>query len=287
MIHKVTVIGAGTMGRQIALNCAIYGLETTLTDSMPGVLESVADWSKGYLESRVAKGRMSQEDVDAAAARLHLEGDLAKSAEDADLVIEAIVEKLDVKLELFKRLDEICPEKTILASNSSTYMPSQLMEGAPGRQDRFINLHYFNPALVMKLLEIIPCPKTSESTLSACEDFAKRTGKVSIVVRKEIEGYVVNNLLGGINSVAWFLLENGYASLEDIDKGATLGLGHPMGPFQLMDASGLDTILAVRQARHETDPQKHPAPTEILIEKVEKGELGVKSGKGFYDYSKK
>lgn len=287
MIRKVTVIGAGTMGRQIALNCAICGIETVLNDSFPKALEDVAGWSEQYLQSRLDKGKMTQEQIDAAKAAFHLEGDLEKAAADTDLVIEAIIEDLDIKLELFKKLDAICPEKTILASNSSTYMPSQLMEGAPGRPEKYLNLHYFNPALHMKLLEIIPCSKTSEETLEACRDFAQRTNKVSIVVQKEIEGYIVNNLLGGINSVAWFLLENGYASVEDIDKGATLGLGHPMGPFRLMDASGLDTILSVRKARHEANPEKHPAPNEILTGMVERGDLGVKSGKGFYEYPKK
>lgn len=275
------------MGRQIALNCAIHGMETVLNDSMTQVLDTVEAWSKDYLKSRVEKGKLTQEQADAAQSCFRLESDLIKAVEDTDLVIEAIIEKLDAKLDLFKKLDAVCQSNVILSSNSSTFLPSQLMEGAASRQDKFINLHYFNPALHMKLLEIVLCPNTSEKTLAAIKDFSDKTGKVSIVVHKEIEGYVVNNLLGGINSIAWFLLENGYASVEDIDKGATLGLGHPMGPFRLMDASGLDTILAVRKARHETNPEKHPAPNNILTGMVDRGELGVKSGKGFYEYTKK
>jgi 3-hydroxybutyryl-CoA dehydrogenase len=286
-IKKVTVIGGGTMGRQIALNNAIHGLETFLNDNSPDVMENVAKWSLEYLSGRVSKGKLTQEQMDKTLGNFKLERDLTKAVADADLVLEAIVENLDAKLELFKKLNDICSDKTILASNSSTYTPSQLSSVLPERLDKYVNLHYFVPALVMKLLEIVLGPHTSEETLKACQEYSDATGKTFIVVQKEVEGYVVNNLLGGINSIAWFLLENGYASVEDIDKGATHGLGHPMGPFQLMDAAGLDTILAIRKARHEINPEKYPAPAQLLIDKVARGECGVKTGKGFYDYGKK
>lgn len=285
-IKKVTVIGGGTMGRQIALNAAVKGFEVRLNDSFPGVLDAVGEWSKNYLSGRVAKGKMSEEAAADIAGRFVLEADLKKAAEDADLVIEAIIEDLEIKKELFSQLDVICPEKTIFASNSSTFFPSQY-SSVTNRAHKVVGLHYFNPALVMQLVELILSADTDPDTLESVKAFGEAIGKSVIVVKKEIEGFIVNNLFGGITNVAWYLLENGFASVEDIDIAAEKGLGHPMGPFRTMDHSGLDTILNVRKSRHEMNPEKHPAPTQLLVDKVAKGETGVKAGRGFYDYSKK
>jgi len=285
-IRRVTVIGGGTMGRQIALNAAINGFDTTVNDSFPSVLEKVEAWSKQYLEGRVAKGKMTAEEAAAVAGRFHMESGLEKAAAQADLVIEAVIEDLEVKKELFTKLDQICPAETILASNSSTFFPSQY-NVATKRPHKVIGAHYFNPALVMQLVEVVLSEQTDEDTIQTLQAFGAAIKKQVIVVRKEIEGFVVNNLFGGICSAAWELLEGGYATVEDIDIAAEKGLGHPMGPFRTMDASGLDTIYSVRKSRHELDPVKHPAPSPILEQKVRKGETGVKAGKGFYDYTKK
>lgn len=285
-IRKVTVIGGGTMGRQIALNAAINGFDTTVNDSFPNVLENVAAWSTQYLDGRIAKGKMSKDEATAVMGNFHLESDLEKAAAQADLVIEAIIENLDAKKELFAKLDQICPPETILASNSSTFFPSQY-NTATKRPNKVIGAHYFNPALVMQLVEVVLSEQTDEDTIQTLREFGAAVKKKVIVVRKEIEGFVVNNLFGGICSAAWELLEGGYATVEDIDIAAEKGLGHPMGPFRTMDSSGLDTIYSVRKSRHELNPEKHPAPSPILEEKVRKGETGVKAGKGFYDYSKK
>lgn len=282
---KVTVIGAGTMGRQIALNAAINECITTLNDQSEQVLADVKKWSDGYLDSRVRKGKMTEQEALDTKSRFLLEIDLEKAAKDADLVIEAIVENLDVKLGLFEELERICGSDTVFASNSSTFFPSQYSV-ATKRPDKVIGMHYFNPALQMELLEVVLSDDVSEETLETVKAYGKQTKKKVIVVQKEIPGFVVNNIFGGITSIAWELLDGGYASYEDIDIAAEKGLGHPMGPFRTMDYSGLDTILSVRKSRHELDPEKYPAPNEVLTEMVEKGRLGVKTGEGFYNYKK-
>lgn len=282
---KVTVIGAGTMGRQIALNAAINECITTLNDQSEQVLADVKKWSDGYLDSRVRKGKMTEQEALDTKNRFLLEIDLEKAAKDADLVIEAIVEKLDVKLALFAELERICGSDTVFASNSSTFFPSQYSV-ATKRPDKVIGMHYFNPALQMELLEVVLSDDVSAETLEAVKAYGRQTKKKVIVVQKEIPGFVVNNIFGGITSIAWELLDGGYASYEDIDIAAEKGLGHPMGPFRTMDYSGLDTILSVRKSRHELDPEKYPAPNEVLTEMVEKGRLGVKTGEGFYNYKK-
>lgn len=282
---KVTVIGAGTMGRQIALNAAINECITTLNDQSEQVLADVKKWSDGYLDSRVRKGKMTEQEALDTKERFLLEIDLEKAAKDADLVIEAIVENLDVKLGLFAELERICGSDTVFASNSSTFFPSQYSV-ATKRPDKVIGMHYFNPALQMQLLEVVLSDDVSAETLEAVKAYGKQTKKKVIVVQKEIPGFVVNNIFGGITSIAWELLDGGYASYEDIDIAAEKGLGHPMGPFRTMDYSGLDTILSVRKSRHELDPEKYPAPNEVLTEMVEKGRLGVKTGEGFYNYKK-
>lgn len=284
-IQKVTVVGGGTMGRQIALNAAISGFDTTVNDSFPGVLEAVAAWSGAYLGGRVAKGKMTPEEAAAVKERFHMDDDLERAAVDADLVIEAVIENLELKLDIFGRLDQICRPEAILASNSSTFFPSQYRV-ATKRPDKVIGMHYFNPALQMQLLEVVMSDTVSEETLVVVKEYGRNTGKKIIVAQKERPGFIVNNIFGAITTMAWDLLEGGYASVEDIDTAAEKGLGHPMGPFRTMDYSGLDTILSVRKSRYEADPSKYPPPNEILMEKVARGEVGVKAGKGFYDYKK-
>jgi len=285
-MKKVAIVGGGTMGRQIALNAAIHGFDTTVNDSFPGVLEAVKAWSDKYLDGRVEKGKMSAEQAAAAKARFHMEGDLAKAVADVDLVIEAVIENLDLKLEIFGKLDQFCRPEAILASNSSTFFPSQY-NVATKRPHKVIGMHYFNPALHMQLLEVVMSDQVSGDTLAAVKEYGKATGKQVIVAAKEIPGFIVNNIFGGVTNAAWELLEGGYASFEDIDTAAEKGLGHPMGPFRTMDASGLDTILSIRKSRHALNPGKYPAPNKTLMDKVAKGEVGVKAGKGFYDYTKK
>ena len=283
-IKKVTVIGGGTMGKQIALNAAVNGFETTLTDSFPGVLDKVAAWSKEYLEGRVAKGKMTAEDATAIIARFKLNPTLEAAVSNADLVIEAIIEDLAAKKELFAKVAKAAPAAAILVSNSSTFVPSS-MAASTGKAAKFANLHYFNPALQMELVEVVIGPESSPETIDALMEFAAKIGKKAIKVQKEIEGFIVNRLLGALNKEAWFLLENGYATAQDIDTGAEKGLGHPMGSFRLMDLIGLDVVHAIRTAKYKAgnEAEKPPQTLEAMIQR---GDFGRKTGKGFYSYNK-
>lgn len=283
LVKKVTVIGAGTMGKHIALNCAIYGIETNLTDNFTEALDKALAWGNEYLDGRVAKGKMTSEKADAAKKLFHAVSSLEEAVKDTDLVIEAIIENLEVKRDLFAKLDKLAPAHTILASNSSTFVPSALAT-ATTRPDKVANIHYFNPAVHMQLVEVIKSPLSSEETLESLMSFAKATGKTPILVQKEIDGFIVNNILAGITNTAWFLVENGYATPQDIDLGAEKGLGHPMGPFRTLDLAGLDTILSIRQARYEKSGNEKDKPPALLVELVKNGHLGKKTGKGFYTY---
>lgn len=280
-IKKVTIIGGGTMGKQIALNAAIHGYEVNLTDSFPGVLAKVDAWSKEYLNGRVAKGKMTAAAAQGTINRFHMVGDLAEAVKDVELVIEVIVEKLDIKQALFAKLEALTRPDTILVSNSSTFVPSVISSQMKNRS-RVANLHYFNPALHMELVEVVVAPQSSEETIDTLMAFAARIGKKAIKVQKEIEGFVVNRLLGAINSEAWFLLDNGYASVEEIDMAAEKGLGHPMGPFRIMDLAGLDVIYDIRNAKYKAGLGE--APSKVLEAKVNNGHFGRKTGQGFYSY---
>lgn len=281
-IKKVTVIGGGTMGKQIALNAAINGIETTITDSFPGVLDKVAAWSKEYLDGRVAKGKMTADAAAAVTSRFHLNASLEDAVAQADLVIEAIIEDLAAKKELLAKVAKMAPAEAILTSNSSTFVPSA-MAPSTGKPAKFANLHYFNPALQMELVEVVIGPESSQETIDTLMNFASQIGKKAIKVQKEIEGFIVNRLLGALNKEAWFLLENGYATAQDIDTGAEKGLGHPMGSFRLMDLIGLDVVHAIRTAKFKAGNQAEKPP-QTLVDKVQKGEFGRKTGQGFYTY---
>ncbi len=284
-IQKVCVIGGGQMGRQIALNTAIYPYEVTITDTNQEVLESVKTWSEEYLAGRIAKGRMTEEQVAGIISRFHVVATMEEAAKDADLVIEAIVEREDIKKSVFAALCEIVRPDTILASNSSR-MPSSLFKDAVTHPERLINLHYFNPALVMKLTEVVRGEHCSEETVQALCEFSKATGKNPVVVRKEIDGFIANRILRALRNEGLFLVENGYCSAEEIDIACENGLGHPMGPFRLLDLTGIDLQADILKREYEKTGVK-PLGYDVIIEKYEKGEYGKKTGRGFYDYTKK
>lgn len=284
-IKRVAVIGAGAMGSQIAINTALHGFHVALYDVSAEMLAKAEGFLQGWLPERVAKGRLTEEQAAATRARLAFEPDLAKAVAEADLVIEAVVENLAVKRELFAKLDQLAQPHAILATNSSSIVSSKLAS-ATGRPAQVANLHYFNPALVMKLVEVVQGPHTSPETAMALVAFCRATGKDPILMLKEIDGFVANRLLGALISEAAFLYENGYASFEDIDRAAEKALGHPMGPFRLMDMTGIDVSYFVRLERYKETGNEADKPFRCIAEKVERGELGQKSGRGFYDYTK-
>ena len=284
-IKKVCVAGAGQMGRQIALNCAIHGYDTYLTDTILEVLEKVRTWSDEYLAGRVAKGRMTEEQTAAAKSRFHLSPTLEKAAKGAQLVIEAVLEDRDVKKNFYRSLNVLVDKETILASNSS-YMVSSLFKDCVDNPSRLANMHYFNPALALKLVEVVKGEHTSEGTIDLIIDFAKATGKTPIRVNKEIDGFVVNRILRAIRDEAFYLIEEGVCSPEDLDIGVELGLNHPMGPFRLLDLTGVDLNYLSGKRRYEESGVK-PHGFDIVKGMYERKEWGRKTGKGFYEYEQK
>ena len=279
-MERMLVVGAGTMGAQIAMVCALAGHDTTVTDLTDDALARAESSLRSRLDRDVDKGRRTRDDVDAAFARLTFTTDLDGAASTADLVIEAAVEKLDVKREVFARLDKLAPPHAILTTNSSAIMSSQLAD-ATGRPDRVANMHFFNPALVMRCVEVLG---TDEATVEAVADLARRLGKEPVVLRKEIPGFVANRILGAVRDEAIFLLENGISSVEDIDTACRTALGYPMGPFELMDLTGIDIGYHAKLARHAVTGDPRDLPSRTVTELVERGDLGRKTGKGFYTY---
>ena len=283
----VVVVGAGAMGRQIAMNTVLngraHGYRVILCDSFDKAVESASAWAKDYLAGRVAKGRITQEEADTVSGRLTITNDVDGSAPQADLVIEAIIEDLGAKRELFGKLSRLCKKDTIFATNSSNIVSSKLADvvDEPGR---LLNIHYFNPALVMQLVEIVRGPHTCEQTIETAKAFAVNTGKSPIVIQKEIAGFVANRINAAVTREACLLLEKGIASVEDIDAACEKGLGYPMRPFRLMDMTGLDVNYYVRRDRFAESGDPNDAPSPLVIDKVIKGELGRKTGKGWYEY---
>jgi 3-hydroxybutyryl-CoA dehydrogenase len=271
------------MGSQIAMVCALAGHDTTVTDIADDALNRARSQLHARLDRDVAKSRRTREDIDAAFARLTFTTDLDAAAAGADLVIEAALEDLEVKREVFARLDRVAPPQAILTTNSSAIMSSQLAD-ATGRPDRVANMHFFNPALVMRCVEVVRGPATSDATVEAVVALATRLGKEPVVLRKEIPGFVANRILGAVRDEALFLLEEGVASIEAIDTACRTALGYPMGPFELMDLTGIDIGYHAKLVRHATSNDPRDLPSRTVTALVERGELGRKTGKGFYTY---
>lgn len=284
MIERVLVAGAGAMGSQIAMVSALAGCSVTLYDLDPGMLDRSLRQLRERMSSQVAKGRRTEEDVLAAFGRLATTTDLAPAqVAGVDLVIEAIVERLPAKRELFTTLDGLCAPHVILASNSSSFVPSS-MASATSRPDRFVNLHFFNPALVMRAVEVVRGPQTSDETAATAVAFVTRLGKEPVVLDREVPGFVANRLLNAVRDEALRLLEGGYADVEAIDTAATHALGYPMGPFELMDLTGIDIGYHVKTARFEETGDPADAPAATVVALVDRGHLGRKTGRGFYHY---
>ncbi|MCF2660555.1 3-hydroxyacyl-CoA dehydrogenase family protein [Pseudoflavonifractor phocaeensis] len=287
-IKTVLVVGAGAMGQQIAMNTALNGrahdYKVILCDSFPAALEKAKKWAPEYLAGRVAKGRITQEEADKVAANLVFSDNVEEAAAQADLVIEAIIENLDAKRDLFQKISKVCKPDTILGTNSSNIVSSKLAD-VTEHPERLLNMHYFNPALVMQLVEIVRGPHTADETIKTAYAFAENTGKKPIIIQKEIAGFVANRINAAVTREACLLLEKGIASVEDIDTACEKGLNYPMGPFRLMDLTGLDVNYYVRRDRFAESGDPNDAPSPLVIDKVIKGEYGRKTGKGWYDYS--
>jgi len=282
-IKSICIIGAGNMGHQIALLSAIQGYNVKCIDVSEEIMQQAQSFAKKYLAGRAEKGAMSKEQAEAALLRLQFTTDLAEAARDADYVIEAAVERLEVKKSIFAQLDKICPPHTILATNSSA-MASSLLADVVKRPDKLCNMHFFNPALVMRIVEVVRGPQTSDETVEVTMNLAHALGKTPVYLMKEIEGFIVTRVLGALMHEAISLVEKGIASPQDIDIAVEGALNHPMGPFRLMDLTGIDLTYTMMEERFKQTGNPEDKPPAFIAEKYKAGHYGRKTGQGFYKY---
>jgi 3-hydroxybutyryl-CoA dehydrogenase len=280
-IRTVAVIGAGIMGRGIAHAAALGGYRTILEDILPTTLRKAETEIRANLDKAVELGKVTKNDADGAFERLQYASSVEQAAREADLVIEAVPEEMESKIEIFTLLDKVCRPTTILASNTSSLSVTEIAS-VSYRAPKCVGMHFFNPVHKMKLLEIVRALETDEETLAAAVEVGKRMGKEVIVI-KEAPGFITSRINAMIGNEAFYMLQEGVASARDIDKALKLGLNHPMGPFEMIDLVGLDTRLHILEYLHKSLGEKfRPAP--LLVQYVKAGRLGRKSGRGVYEY---
>jgi 3-hydroxybutyryl-CoA dehydrogenase len=283
-INKVGIIGCGTMGLGVAQVCIQSGIETIAVKATPGSTEKARMKVEKSLQRLVERGKLEPDVRDAALGRLQLSTD-EKAIADCDLIIESVVEDLDVKTALFQRLEGILSKDALITTNTSTLSVTALMAVCRERH-RVAGLHFFNPAPVMKLVEVIHAFETSEETVSTLRTFCSRIDKDPVIVQ-DTTGFIVNRLLTPYMLSAIRLLEMGTGTIETIDYAMTAGASHPMGPFALADYIGLDVVMAMSENIYQDIHQPHMSTPHTLTRLVQLGYLGRKTGLGFYDYSSK
>ena len=281
-MKTIGIIGAGTMGRGIAYAAAVGGYRTILEDVMPETLAKGVAWIKQSLDEGVQRGKLEASAREAALARIETSSSVENVCREADFLIEAVREEMELKLELFTLFDKFAKPKAVLASNTSSLSIAEMAE-MTYRPELCVGMHFFNPVPKMKLIEIVKAPKTSDETIAVCREVGGRMGK-EVVVVKESPGFITTRANALIGNEAFAMLEAGIASAEDIDKALKLGLNHPMGPFELVDLVGLDVRLSILEYLHSTLGEKY-RPNPLIKKLVAEGRLGRKSGRGVYDYS--
>jgi len=281
-IERIAIIGAGTMGHGIAQVAAQAGFEVVLSDVADELVGRSIARIAANLKKGVDRGKVTDEEMRAALSRIRGSASVADSIVDTDLVIEAIVEKLDAKRQLFSELDRACSPETILATNTSS-LSIAAIASATDRRDRVIGMHFFNPVHIMKLVEVVVAPETSQGTLRSALDVVSRIGKEAITV-KDVPGFATSRLGLALGLEAMRMLEQGVASAEDIDKAMVLGYNHPMGPLRLTDLVGLDIRLNIADYLFEKLGSEVFRAPEILRKRVAEGKLGNKTGEGFYKW---
>jgi 3-hydroxybutyryl-CoA dehydrogenase len=281
-IQNVCAVGGGLMGRQIALNAAISGFGAVVFDIKPEVCDDVVKWADKYLKDRVAKGKMTAEIAEAVAKRFSVKKTLKEAVAGADCIIECILEIEDIKKKFFKELCTVIDEKVIIATNSS-YMVSSLFADSVTNPSRLCNMHYYNPALVMKFVEVVQGPHTAPEVCAACMEFCKTCGKTPIWMKKEIDGFAGNFVIVGLMEKARALVAGGYCTYQDVDIAMEEGFNHPMGPFRLTDLTGVNLAYDVMRAEFEKTGKKGDM-YDTFEAMYKAGHYGRSTGKGFYDY---
>jgi 3-hydroxybutyryl-CoA dehydrogenase len=282
-IVTVAIVGAGFMGAQLALHIAVHGYPVAVVDQVADALTRMRRAHEEELDRRYAAGALSAEERAAVLARVRATTDLAVGVADADLVIEAVPERLDLKRAVFAELDRVCPPRTILATNSSSFRVSHI-EDATGRPDRVLNTHFYPPVWQRPMVELMRGTATSDETVGRVRRFARSAGLTPLVVRKESTGFLFNRVWRAIKRETLHLVDEGVATVDDVDRAWMIAWGTPMGPFGVMDMTGLDVVLDVERTYHAASGDARDAPPRLLTDKVAAGELGAKAGRGFYRY---
>ncbi|MGB7555199.1 MAG: 3-hydroxyacyl-CoA dehydrogenase NAD-binding domain-containing protein [Candidatus Korobacteraceae bacterium] len=281
-VHTIAVIGAGIMGRGIAHAAALGGYRTILEDILPTALRKAETEIRANLDKAVEIGKVTKDAADEAFDRLEYASSVEQAAREADLVIEAVPEEMESKIEIFTLLDKVSRPGTILASNTSSLSVTEIAS-VTYRAPKCVGMHFFNPVHKMKLLEVVRALETDDDTLAAAVDVGERMGK-EVVVIKESPGFITSRINAMIGNEAFHMLQEGVASAQDIDKALKLGLNHPLGPFEMVDLVGLDTRLHILEYLHKALGEKF-RPSPLLVQYVKAGRLGRKAGRGVYEYS--
>lgn len=282
-LTTICIVGAGFMGAQIGLHCAVYGYVVWLVDTSPKALEQATQSHTQELDKRITQQHITSDEKAAILSRIHCTVNLQEGATEADLVIEAIVERVDIKREVFAQLDQVCPSRTILATNSSSIRISAI-EDATQRPGNVLNMHFYSPVWQRPLVELMSGKSTSDETIALVRQFAQSTGLTPLLVRKESTGFLFNRVWRAIKKECLHLVDDGVASHEDVDRAWMIAVGMPIGPFGLMDMVGLDVVRDIEKVYYHESGDASDVPPKLLLDMIEKGELGVKTGKGFYTY---
>lgn len=279
----ICIVGAGFMGTQIGLQCATHGYTVWFVDSLEESSQRAAQRHSQELEKWLEKGEITLGEKEVILSRMHFTTELQTGVSNAGLAIESVPEHIEVKRAVFAKLDEVCPNRTILATNSSSLRISAI-ESATHRPDKVLNMHFYPPVWQRTLLELMRGTATSNETIEIAVRFAHTIGLTPLLVRKESTGFIFNRVWRAIKKECLHLVDEGVASHEDVDRAWMIANSQPAGPFGMMDMVGLDVVRDIEMAYYHESGDESDAPPRILLDKIEKGELGVKTGKGFYTY---